>query len=87
MLQACLSWQQGMSFPCLDAGWQGRVKYSSSLHSLFSHEETAATERGSIQLRQHGEVVIFVLDHLMHLLNITTSVPCPGTTDLEREKP
>lgn len=47
MLQACLSWQQEMSFPCLDAGWQGAVKYPNSLHSFLSHEETAVTERTS----------------------------------------
>lgn len=87
MLQACLSWQQRMCFPCLDAGWQGGEKYPSSLHSLFSHEETAVTDRGGLQLRHHSEVAIFVLDHLMHLLNIITSMPRPGTTSLEREKP
>lgn len=85
MLQALISCQQGMSFPCLDAGWQGKAKYPSSLNSFFSHELTAVTERGGLQLRHHSEVIIFLLDNLIHLLNIITSVLCPGTADLERE--
>lgn len=65
----------------------GRSKISQLLKFILLSRLKAVTERGGLQMRHHRKVVIFVLDHLIHLLNIITSMLCPGTIDLERKKP